>query len=429
MSVHSVASCFIWLLVLINECSVVDDMEKILIVEDDNIDRKLLETYVNGMGYDVVSTQNGREAWNLINLSDDTPQIAIIDWLMPEMDGIALCQNIRKQEGTNYTYIILVTAKNMAQDIVFGFEAGADDYLTKPYDKGELIARINVGARIVRLEREKNLQLNKISNTNLKLQQNMEAAARIQLSLLPSKNLKFGKFRFNWFFQPSDHLAGDMLHIYRLAEHKIACYVLDVSGHGTEAALLSVAIRNQLTASLNNHSDLSASGGLISFEGGEEATPQEIIRELAQHYEDLLDRTGQYFTIIYGVLDTKANKFSYVCAGHQNPVLLSKSQIVKRQIEGGPPIGMFKDQAYNDQEVLLEPGDRMYLYTDGVIEARNESGEQYGLQRLNGRIQTLSGYKSPLDWIVRDFKNWTKQTEFADDIAIIEIVYPDAKAK
>jgi phosphoserine phosphatase RsbU/P len=399
-------------------------MEQILIVEDDNIDRKLLETYVNGMGYEVVSTHNGREAWELLNRNGNTPQIAIIDWLMPEMDGIALCHKIREKAHSNYIYIILVTAKNMSQDIIFGLDAGADDYLTKPYDKGELIARINVGARIVKLEREKNQQLQKIGHTNFKLQQNMKAAARVQLGLLPTRNLKFKDYRFNWYFRPSDHLAGDMLHIYQLTEHKIACYVLDVSGHGTEAALLSVAIRNQLTASLNHHSDLSASSGLVSFEGGEEPNPLDIIKELAQHYEDLLDRTEQYFTIVYGVLDTQVNTFSYVCAGHQNPIWLSNSEIVDNKVEGGTPIGMFKNQSYKQHELQLSPGDRLYLYTDGMIEAKDSSGEQFGLKRLNQRIQSVEDQNTSLENIISDFKDWAGQTELTDDIALIEIICP-----
>ena len=216
-----------------------------------------------------------------------------------------------------------------------------------------------------------------------------------------------------------------MLHIYQLTEHKIACYILDVSGHGTEAALLSVAIRNQLTASLNHYQDLGASVGLISFESGREATTQEIISNLAQHYGDLLDRTGQYFTIVYGVLDLKENNFSYVCAGHQNPILLSHSKIVERRVAGGTPIGMFKNQSYTQQVISLSPSDRLYLYSDGVIEARNRVGEQYGLQRLNSRIQAFRDHETPLDCVINDFKDWTEHTKFEDDIALIEIICPN----
>ncbi|MBU2512468.1 SpoIIE family protein phosphatase [bacterium] len=396
-------------------------MDQILIADDDNIDRKLLETYLQNLNYKVISTKNGTEAWEIISCCKNPPQIVIIDWLMPGMDGITLCKKIRNMISPYYVYIILVTAKSMSADMVQGLEAGADDYLTKPYEKAVLLARINVGTRILLLEREKNDQLLKIQSTNRKLQQNMEAAVQIQLTLLPQKKLVVQGYQFDWFFKPSDMLGGDMLHIYKLSETKVACYVLDVSGHGTQAALLSVTIRNQLTVNLidtipvRNHSSLI----LQDFQN---AKPIDIVSELSSHYSGLLEKTGYYFTIVYGIIDIETGCFDYISAGHYNPILISGEKVIYNRSSSGAPIGMFGNQKYQEQSIQLSEGDRLYLFTDGIVEETNNSEEQYGLDRLGEQlkvkeINNTEGFSSMIEHLA----GWSQKDSFNDDIALVEI--------
>ncbi len=402
--------------------TVVKPMNRVLIAEDDNVDRMLLEAYLKNTDFEVISTKNGNEAWDVINESKKPPQIVIIDWLMPEMDGIALCKKIREMKSANYIYVILVTAKSMSEDMVQGLEAGADDYLTKPYEKAVLLARINVGTRIVSLEREKNERLKKIRFTNHKLRQDMKAAVQVQLSLLPQKEFSLAGYSFEWFFKPSDLLGGDMLHIYKISDTKVACYVLDVSGHGTQAALLSVTIRNQLTTNSVDSSMVSVPGGLISFES-RDTSPLDIVTGLANHYNDLLERTGHFFTIIYGILDTQSGEFNYISAGHHNPILISGSDYTVSEESSGAPIGMFKSQKYIQQKVILTPGDRLYLYTDGIIEETNIKGEQFGNKRLINELMKLNGKRGSLPLVIDGMSDWVKHCGFKDDIALIEIFH------
>ncbi|MCG8334938.1 MAG: SpoIIE family protein phosphatase [Proteobacteria bacterium] len=397
-------------------------MDKILIADDDNIDRKLLETYLQDSSFEVVSKTNGEEAWNHISSSDSPPQIIIIDWLMPEMDGITLCKKIRGMQSPHYAYIILVTGKTMTADMVEGLEAGADDYLTKPYEKAVLLARINVGTRIVRLEREKNAQLKKIQSTNRKLQQNMESAAGIQLSLLPAKKWNIHNFQFDWIFKPSDTLGGDMLHIYKLSETKVACYVLDVSGHGTDAALLSVTIRNQLTINSDAPKYEETHGSLISA-NSEQSVPEDVIGQLSNHYGDLLDKTGHYFTIVYGVLDTETGIFEYISAGHYNPILIKGQKFVLSEESSGTPIGMFRDQSYVQQQVKLSQGDRLYLFSDGIVEETNEKEEQFGTDRLVEELKSKPGSPDYLKELLKKAGEWSHADFFKDDVAIVEITH------
>jgi len=124
---------------------------KVLIAEDDPISRFMLETSLKKWGYEVLVTSNGREAWDALQ-QEDTPQLAILDWMMPGMDGVQVCRKVRQTAATSGVYILLLTAKGEKGDIVAGLEAGANDYVAKPFDRGELRARVQVGARMVELQ-------------------------------------------------------------------------------------------------------------------------------------------------------------------------------------------------------------------------------------------------------------------------------------
>ena len=123
---------------------------QILLAEDNAASRKLLENSLQKAGYEVVSVENGRKAWEL--LKEKIFPIVLTDWMMPEMDGLELCKAIRKDITNEYVFIIILTVKYSKDDIVLGLEAGADDYLTKPINNAELIARVKTGIRILELE-------------------------------------------------------------------------------------------------------------------------------------------------------------------------------------------------------------------------------------------------------------------------------------
>ena len=124
---------------------------KVLIAEDDPITRRLLEANLNKWGYDVLVTSDGSEAWEAMQ-KPEAPNLVISDWMMPNMDGLELCGNIRAMEKSGYTYFIILTAKGRKEDIIEGLEAGADDFLIKPFDQEELKYRVKIGERIIRLE-------------------------------------------------------------------------------------------------------------------------------------------------------------------------------------------------------------------------------------------------------------------------------------
>jgi sigma-B regulation protein RsbU (phosphoserine phosphatase) len=123
---------------------------QILIAEDDAVSRRMLEVTLMKWGHKVVSTTNGVEALQI--LQETNVSLAVLDWMMPEMDGVEVCRKAREQFDKRPLYFILLTAKGRQEDIIAGLEAGADDYVTKPFDRDELQARLNVGIRIVELQ-------------------------------------------------------------------------------------------------------------------------------------------------------------------------------------------------------------------------------------------------------------------------------------
>ena len=124
---------------------------KILIAEDDVVSRRMLQAFLLRWGYEVVIATDGAEAWRVLE-SGDAPKLAILDWMMPVMDGIEICRRVRLLPQASPAYLILLTARGGSQDIVQGLDAGADDYVTKPFSCEELRARVHVGVRMVELQ-------------------------------------------------------------------------------------------------------------------------------------------------------------------------------------------------------------------------------------------------------------------------------------
>ncbi len=126
---------------------------RILVAEDDSITRRLLHAHLKKWGHEVVVATDGARAWQILN-EDDAPHLVILDWMMPKMDGVTVCQELRKLEKHPYVYVILLTARNRKEDVIQGLEAGADDYMIKPFDTHELKVRVRAGCRIIQLQQD-----------------------------------------------------------------------------------------------------------------------------------------------------------------------------------------------------------------------------------------------------------------------------------
>ena len=186
----------------------------VLIVEDSLIYRRLLSRMLTQWGYIVSEAENGVAALEI--LSSQPISMVISDWDMPEMDGLTLCQTIRNRQFGHYVYVILLTARENAGDLTQGFDAGADDFLSKPVEQDELRARLHAGGRILTLEATLAAHNKRLSEAVHQIEQDLELAARVQHSVLPSHRLRFGNYFSDWLFMPSAWVSGDVFNIFPL---------------------------------------------------------------------------------------------------------------------------------------------------------------------------------------------------------------------
>ncbi len=391
---------------------------KILVAEDDRVTRTRILAHLRDWGHEPIAAGDGEEAWALFE-KEETLMI-VTDWQMPRLDGIGLIRRVReKTKGRVYVYTLLLTSRSEKEDIVKGIDAGADDFVTKPFDVNELRARIHAGERILALEAALDEKNRTLAAANARMKENLEAAARIQTSFLPGLIDDDPRARFAWHYQPCDELAGDTLNIVPLERGKFAIYIVDVSGHGVAAALLSVHLGRTLTRLDGPDTILLAS----RKKGGGPATPSVVATKLNQRFPYEIG-VGQYFTLLCGVLDLDALTFTYTSAGHPGPILVSGEDILIK--EATPPgIGLIEKAEFSEQTLQLHPGDRLCLYTDGAYEIMNKAGEEFGEARL-AEVIRLSKERGEslyhcLRGILESARKWCDGRPFEDDFSLLGI--------
>ncbi len=393
---------------------------KILIAEEERVSRRLLESRLKKWGYEVTAAKDGKEAWEIFQ-KEHFPMV-ISDWMMPEMDGLELLRRIRSSKRPGYVYTILLTARTEKEDILAGMESGADDFITKPFDKDELLARLKVGLRITDLERDLAQRNQELERINERMRRDLEAAAKIQQSLLPAQLPVCEKVNFAWKYVPCDELAGDTLNLFHLDEDHIGLYLLDVSGHGVPAALLSVNLSRILNPN-PEQSDLLKEQ-IPGTHDYHLVRPEEVADRLNQRFP-LDSTTEQYFTLQYGQLNIKTGSLTFISAGHPPMIHLkadgSSQPIQVRSMPIGFMVGVGK--VYKEQNLDLEDGDRLYFYSDGIIEAMNPDKEQFGVERLveilnNSRAVSLS---DSLEQLTDALEHWTVGHGCGDDVSLLAL--------
>jgi sigma-B regulation protein RsbU (phosphoserine phosphatase) len=356
---------------------------RILVADDERLSRTMLEEALGGLGHDVHCVEDGDAAWACIR---EQPEIGLVisDWVMPGLSGPELCRQVRRLGRTPYLPIILVTALEADLHLWEGIDAGADAFLSKPVRVEPLRAQLRVVERMRQLEESLRDRVRRLEDANVRIRRDLEAAAAVQRSHLPQLPPWVDGVDFAWAYDACHDIGGDMFNVYRLDESNVAVYVLDVSGHGTPAALLSVSLSRALAPAAQQ-------GGIVkrtlpSSPYYEIVGPAEVVATINQRFQ-LVEESGHYCTLLYGVLDTESRIFRYACAGHPGPIQILREPagaVACRSHDsvGGIPIGVLPDSRYEEGRIELRPGNQLLLYTDGVNEARSKSGEEFGSQRL-----------------------------------------------
>lgn len=391
---------------------------RILIVDDDVDMRRLLLGILQRWGYDVVPAADGAEAWEV--LQSQPISFVITDWTMPNLDGLELCRRIREGRLARYIYIILLTAKHSKGELIKGMEAGADDFLIKPFNAGELKVRIRAGERVVMLEHNLEQQNRKLQEAYSRIREDLDAAVTMQRSLLPSHALVVPGFRFEWMFAPCHFVAGDIFNVFQLNQHQIGFYILDVAGHGIPAAMLSVTLSKLLSPAVSQGSPL------MQFIQDPPhytiATPADAVHTLNQQFQSD-DDAIQYFTMIYGIVETRNARLLLTQAGHPCPIYQPKEAHATLLGTGGFPVGLFPDVEYREEELCLHPGDRLFFYSDGIPECTGKEGERFSVDRLIALVEEWRD--RPLRDVVAGIKqaieHWRGSEEFEDDITLLAL--------
>lgn len=333
------------------------------------------------------------------------PTVILQDLVMPGVDGIDMVRSFHANPSTANTPLIVLSSKEEATTKAEAFAAGANDYLVKLPDKLELVARIRYhsNAYINRLQRNE-------AFAALEEQQRMiarelaEAAAYVR-SLLPPPMPADSAVPSDWRFITSSTLGGDSFGYHWLPSNQLAIYLLDVCGHGVGAALLSVSAINTIRNQTLPDTDF--------------AVPSQVLEGLNRAFP--MDRQdGRYFTIWYGVFNPQTRELRFAAGGHPPAIAVAPGCAVRRLESPGVMIGVFPSASYTDKTVTVDPGSRLFVYSDGCYEVTNAAGS---LMMIDAFSQILAGagpHPGELDRVVSAVQGWQNRPDFDDDFSLVE---------
>lgn len=386
---------------------------RILVAEDDRATRARLLACLTEWGHDPLPAEDGAEAFEIFQRED--VHLVLSDWQMPGLSGLDLLRKIRAKSAGGYSYVILLTSRSDTNDLVEAMEAGADDFVTKPFNLDELRVRLRAGERIVRLERELEAKNAVLTEANQRMASNLSEAAKVQKAFLPNTPPPSSSgVDSAWIYQPCEGLAGDMFNLIQLDERRVAVYMIDVSGHGVAAALLSVHVSRVLT---------QRGATLLRGEGDEPTPPTEVAAALNGRFA-FDGAVQQYFTFLYGILDIETGEFRYTSAGHPGPIL-SRADRSEIQPPTPPAVGFIENAEFTQQLLELQPGDRILFYTDGIFEVEDRSNDLFGEEQLARTWSETreNPLQESLDGIVARVRDWASGAEPDDDVSLLALEF------
>lgn len=395
---------------------------RILVVDDDEANRESLSRRLRRRGMDVDLAVDGADA--LARIAETTYDLILLDVMMPGMSGLDVLRRVRETRPPTQLPIIMATANDGSDDIAEALELGANDYVTKPIDFTVALARVKTQldmGRAVRqvmdLKRDLSLRNAELENAVQALRRSaertrgdLELAARVQATFLPRQPAGDARFHVVWRYLPCEQLAGDALNVCPLGPHHVAFYVLDVTGHGVASALTAVAAARVLAPAHDPASILVGPDG--------PAPPSAVMNELTGRFA-FDTETGQFITCFYSVLDLRTGQLDYASAGHPDAILVPADGPPRVLAGTGMPIGLGEN--YDQQTAFVRPGDRVWYYSDGVIEAMHPDGTLYGTAKLMDTLAELrhESLDTAPDTLLQRLADWRGVADPADDISVL----------
>ena len=377
----------------------------ILVVDDSPVNLRLVVRTLEGRGYRLLAAKNGRAALDIARRVH--PDLILLDVMMPELDGFEVCRALKGDPDTRDAIVVFLSALGEVTDKVTGLELGASDYITKPIQPEEVIARVANHVARQQLERE-------VRRSRDRLERELASAGAMQRRILPVALPKGMGATFAAYYRTSLYAGGDYYDVFALPDGQFGVIVADVSGHGAPSAIVMAMIRAAVHA----------------FPGFA-CDPAEMIRYLNRHFEFLWE-SPMFATALSALVDPRELSVTIACAGHPPPLLLRDGRVSVLGVDATMPILMMELTRVPDVRHPLHKGDRLLFYTDGVTERTDTTDDMFELPRLIAALER-SASLAPADQvqaIVADLDAFAGDHEPDDDQTLLLIaIEEDVKSE
>ncbi|MGD8261783.1 MAG: SpoIIE family protein phosphatase [Desulfobacterales bacterium] len=372
------------------------DTESILLVDDNPTNLQVLFQTLEGVQCKLLIAKDGESALTIAEKA--LPDLILLDIMMPGIDGYEVCSRLKANASTAYIPIIFLSALGETEDKVKGLQLGAVDYITKPFQPEEVIARVNTHLTIHRLKREVETQKDQ-------LEHELEVVSLVQRRLLPKHLPEIAGFKLGVHYETSRYAGGDYYDIIELPDNGWGFLIADAEGHSAPAAVLMA-----MTCALFRALPSSA------------ADPAEVLTYLNRHLCKVADPS--FMTALYAVYDTNSATLKVARAGHPMPMIYRASEGKASEFvcDGVYPMGIEPyEQTVPITETTLEKGDRLLVYTDGLTERFNVDGSAYGEERLLQMLATnpIANPQEIIAAIMGDVEQFANGHPADDDQALL----------
>jgi sigma-B regulation protein RsbU (phosphoserine phosphatase) len=339
------------------------------------------------------------------------PTVILQDLVMPEIDGLTLVKFFRANPRTREVPMIVLSTKEEPTVKAEAFAVGANDYLVKLPDKLEMIARIRYHSKGYVAQVQRNEAYRKLAESQKQLADEVAQAAKYVCSLLPEP-IGQGPVQVDWRFVPSTQLGGDSFGYHWLDDEHFAVYLLDVSGHGVGASLLSVSALNVLRSQ--------------SLPGADFHDPAQVLERLDATFK-MDQHDNRYFTIWYGVFSKKTRQLAYAGGGHPPAILLANAHPAAAELtrleSQGSPIGWDLGLPFETTAVALDPCAKLFIFSDGVFEIEKTDGENWKFEEFLHFMATVPAEVNSMDHLLAHARQLHGSDTLADDFSMLELVF------
>lgn len=396
---------------------------RVLIVCGNAMQADPLGAQIEAEGHRVRLTGTAAEALDLARL--DPPDVVFCDMSLPGTAAWEVLRGLRDlQAEGQFCYVVALVPRGREAAAAEALEAGADDLLAKPVSAAELTARLAVGERLVTMadrlrtgNRQVRETLERLQRTQAAMEADLAEARKLQQGLLGERNARFGAFSVSLLLRPAGHVGGDLVGFFPINSRRIALYAIDVSGAGVAAALLTARLAAHLSGTVGQNLALRIDEDDLY----DAHPPAEVARRFNRMMVDEL-RTDAFFTMVYVDLDVVSGVMRLVQAGHPHPLRQRLDGSVEVIGEGGMPVGLLDSPVFEEVELRLEPGERLFIASDGITEASDPDGTLLAEEGLIAILRTNAFLRGTpllesLCWSVAQFT----RGERTDDISAVLI--------